>query len=173
MPVLPWPLAAIDFEASSLEWDGYLIEVGIVVWRAPEAPMLGWSTLIQPPLAWREGGHWSRASERVHGIGRHMLNEGLSPARVARMVNAMLGPVEVAWCDGQSVDAQWSKALFDAAGCRAAFILRDSGVLLHDLGLQGGRVLPQVRTLPAGTGHEQMRTSFSRTLQWRRGSSRA
>jgi hypothetical protein len=42
---LSWPLYAIDFEASSLEDCSYPIEVGIAVWPACEAPILGWSTL--------------------------------------------------------------------------------------------------------------------------------
>lgn len=45
---LPWPVAAIDFEASSLDEDSYPIEVGLALWPAPGESILSWTALIQP-----------------------------------------------------------------------------------------------------------------------------
>lgn len=129
----PWPLATIDFEASSLEWDGYPIEVGVAVWQDANAPVLGWSTLICPPLAWREGGHWSLASAKVHGVTRaELLADGLSVNRVAARLNALLEPYGTAWCDGGRFDADWLRLLFRVAGIDPAFVLRDWADLVSD-----------------------------------------
>ena len=34
-------------EASSLDGDSYLVEVGVALWAAPDEPILGWSALIR------------------------------------------------------------------------------------------------------------------------------
>lgn len=47
MPLsLPYPWCVLDFEASSLEHDGYPIEVGIATVGHPDAEFSSWSTLI-------------------------------------------------------------------------------------------------------------------------------
>ncbi len=140
LDALPWPLATIDFEASSLEWDGYPIEVGIAVWQAADAPILGWSALISPPLAWREGGHWSRAAAKVHGITvSDLLTHGLPAHEVARRLAALLAPLGAAWCDGGRYDAGWLGSLFRAGGITPAFVLRDWTDLLSGLDEAGRR----------------------------------
>jgi len=65
---LPWPLAVIDIEASSLDLTGHPIEVGLALLSAPNEPIFGWSTLIRPVDEWRLHGHWSPVSAKVHGI---------------------------------------------------------------------------------------------------------
>lgn len=102
---LPWPLAVIDFEASSLDEDSYPIEVGLALWPAPDAPILGWSALIHPAGNWVRRGHWSPASAKVHGIrGSDLLAHGRSPERVASALNEALGPDAVAACA-----AEWNR----------------------------------------------------------------
>ena len=131
---LPWSLATIDFEASSLEWDGCPIEVGIALWHAPAAPILGWSALIRPPLDWREGGHWSRASAKLHGITRaELLADGLAVEEVMTRLNALLAPYATVWCDGGRFDTDWLAALFRAGRAEPGFVLSDWSVLLSRL----------------------------------------
>jgi hypothetical protein len=123
---LPWPLVAIDVEASSLDLKGYPIEVGLALWPAPNEPTFGWSTLIRPIDEWRLHGHWSPASARVHGItGRDLAAHGRSPQQVAAALNVALGAGKTAWCDGGPYDAQWMRALFRAGGVTPTFVVDD------------------------------------------------
>ena len=156
LATLPWPLATIDFEASSLEWDGYPIEVGIAVWHDADAPILGWSTLIRPPLAWREGGHWSRASAKVHGITMSdLLADGLPVDETVRRLTALLAPFATAWCDGGPYDDVWLRSLFQAAGLEPAFVLRDWADLLSGLDEAGHeRARLQLATAPRHRARE-------------------
>lgn len=123
---LPWPLTVIDIEASSLDLMGYPIEVGLALWPEPDQPIFGWSTFIRPTDEWRQHGHWSPVSARVHGIsGRDLLAEGRPPQQVAAALNEALGLGSIVWCDGGPYDAQWIRALFKAGGLRPAFSLGD------------------------------------------------
>ena len=49
---LPWPIATIDFEASSLDRDNYRNEVCVALWAAPDEPVLGWSVQIRLAGKW-------------------------------------------------------------------------------------------------------------------------
>ena len=142
---LPWPLAVIDIEASSLDLKGYPIEVGLAFWPAPAEPIFGWSTLIHPTDEWRLHGHWSPESAKVHGIrGRDLLAHGRSPPKVAAAQNEALGPGAVAWCDGGPYDAQWIQTLFKAGRVKPVFALGD----WHRLASMLGRAFRE-RTLAA------------------------
>lgn len=124
--LLPWPLTAIDFEASSLDQDSYPIEVGIACWPAPDESISGWSALIRPAGDWTRQGHWSPASAKVHGIrGSDLVATGRSPEQVAAVLNTILGPGGIAWCDGADYDAHWLGVLFKAARVRPTFTLGD------------------------------------------------
>ena len=123
--VLPWPLHAIDVEASSLDEGSYPIEVGVAIWRAPDAPILGWSSLIHPTDNWSRHGHWSRASAKVQGISGDILRaDGQAPDQVAAVLSGILG-VATAWCDGGRYDAYWIRRLFTATARRRSFALGD------------------------------------------------
>ena len=136
---LPWPLLVIDFEASSLELDSYPIEVGLALWAAPDAPVLGWSALIRPDWEWAANGHWSAASARVHRISKEDLrSRGQFAQRVAvaldAAVVAALGPSGVVWCDGSPFDDHWLATLFEAGGVRPSFVLGSWARLVDRLG---------------------------------------
>ncbi|MDE2005878.1 MAG: hypothetical protein KGI51_04865 [Rhodospirillales bacterium] len=123
---MPWPLAAIDVEASSLDLAGYPIEVGVALWSAPDQPIFGWSALIRPIDAWRRDGHWSLASAKVHGIrGADLLARGHPPQAISAALNEALGSGSVVWCDGGPYDSQWIGAVFKAGGMRPDFVLDD------------------------------------------------
>ena len=150
-PALPWPLVVIDFEASSLDQDGYPIEVGLAFWPGPDRAILGWSTLIQPAGAWSRLGHWSPKSAKVHGIaGRDLLAHGQPAGRIAAVLNEALGPGTTAWCDGGAYDSHWAGALFKAAGIAPCFVLGDWHRLLATLGpARRERGLRWLETAPA------------------------
>ncbi len=129
---LPWPLRVIDFEASSLEDGSYPIEVGIAVWPSFSDPVTVWSTLIRPTDDWRQFGHWSLASRRVHGIAMSELAAGMSALEVASSLNDRLES-GIVWCDGGPYDVHWQRALFEAAGIKPSFTLGNWSGLLRSL----------------------------------------
>ena len=149
--VLSWPVAVIDFEASSLDEDSYPIEVDLALWPASAEPILGWSALIRPAGDWVRRGHWSPASAKVHGIrGSDLLAHGRSPERIASALNEALGPGAMAWCDGGPYDAHWARVLFKAAGSGQLFALGDWHRLVSLLGaLACERVLAWLKAAPA------------------------
>ena len=122
--ILPWPIAVIDFEASSLDHASYPIEVGLAIWPAPSEPIYSWSTLIRPIEDWRRHGHWSQAAAKTHGIkGRDLMAHGRDPAWVAAALNAAIKPSTVVWCDGGPYDTLWANALFKVAAIAPTFSL--------------------------------------------------
>lgn len=125
---LPWPLFTIDFEASSLAPGSYPIEVGIARWVAPDRPIEGWSTLIQPVQSWRETGSWTADAQAVHGIRREELENGLTPAETLSMLNGIVGR-HAAFCDGGASDFGWARRLVLAAGFMNEFRLGDFDML--------------------------------------------
>jgi hypothetical protein len=122
---LPWPICTIDFEASSLDVGNFPIEVGLAMWRGPDEPIYRWSTLLKPTDEWRQNGHWSKASEAIHGIKQSDLKLGLSPRHAALVLNHVLRSAGVAYCDGGAFDRHWAKMLFKAAKIAPAFGLGD------------------------------------------------
>lgn len=148
---LPWPLAVIDFEASSLDQDSYPIEVGVALWPASHEPVLGWSALIRPAEDWTRRGHWNSASAEVHGIRRSdLLVHGRLPAWLAAALNAALGLGGVAWFDDGSYDAHWARTLFKVGGVRPLFVLDDWHRLAAMLGpTERERALAWLEQAPA------------------------
>lgn len=129
--ILQWPLSALDFEASSLDDDSYPIEIGVARWRAPDAPLEVWSTLIRPPEEWSRR-RWSGRSQEVHGIRREELEDGMDPIDALLRANSLIG--RMVFCDGGQSDLRWLGGLEDAAGRDATFLLRDAdalGSVLH------------------------------------------
>lgn len=157
---LPWPLVAIDFEASGLYAGSYPIEAGIARWRNPEAPIEIWSTLIRPPAEWRSR-PWSTISQTVHGIAPEELEGGMDPRDVMLRLNTLVG--RRAFCDGGSSDLGWLGGLEEAGGVDATFLLQDSDAL-------GGFVHPRfyrrmVRWLDRATPRHRAAADAERLLR--------
>jgi hypothetical protein len=130
---LPWPICTIDFEASSLDVGNFPIEIGLAMWRARDEPIYCWSALLKPTDEWRQHGHWSKASQAVHGIKQGDLSLGVSPRYAALVLNHVLRPAGVAFCDGGAFDRHWAKMLFKAAKVAPTFGLGDFGALERNL----------------------------------------
>jgi DNA polymerase-3 subunit epsilon len=120
---LKFPLAVLDFEASSLEQDSYPVECGLAVVAAIDEPMRVWSTLIAPSGTWKMSGHWSAKSAKIHGITHEELTTGTSPMTVADELNARFP--DIVWCDGGDYDQYWLDRLYSAANAAPSFELRD------------------------------------------------
>lgn len=121
---LPWPLFALDFEASGLGEFTYPIEIGIARWLQPGASIEAWSALIKPTTAWRKHRLWNEASELVHGIRREDLEEGITPEEALTHANLLVSG-HFAICDGGEHDLRWLRHLAQAAGDSPNFELRD------------------------------------------------
>ncbi len=148
---LPWPLHVIDFEAISLDLNGYPIEVGLAVWPAPEEPILGWVGADPPGRGLDAARPLEPASAEAHGIRWRAPGRGRPPGRIALALNEVLGPDCVIWCDGGPYDAQWARALFRAGGVRPLFALGDWHRLAHMLGGPARkRALDWLERAPAG-----------------------
>ena len=130
LATLPWPLFAIDFEASSLDNETYPIEVGVARWLSPKGPVEGWSTLIRPQAVWQKRGSWSAASQRVHGIGQEELANGLGATAVVDLPNSIIG-VSTAYCDGGEFDRHWSDVLGTASSSEPTYSLGDIANLVR------------------------------------------
>lgn len=127
-----FPIAIVDFEASSLDIDSYPIEAGLALCHAADQPISVWSSLIVPTDDWNAVG-WDVAAQRVHGIARSELDAGMSPVEVASHLNQCLGPLGHAWSDGGRYDGHWMAALFRAAKIKPAFHLWDiAGLFAFD-----------------------------------------
>ena len=105
-----FPLIVLDFEASSLSDDSYPIEVGVALVLNSDGPIRVWSSLIQPCREWTSRHDWDPAAERVHHIPASLLATGQTPSEVAKALNAIIGPVGHAYCDGGHYDGFWLKA---------------------------------------------------------------
>lgn len=121
---LPFPLFALDFEASGLGEYTYPIEIGVASWPTPDAPIWSWSALIQPTSEWRENFLWIAESQAVHGVTPQELANGVTPREALEHANRLIGPTR-AFCDGGFHDARWLHHLSRAADMRPVFLLTD------------------------------------------------
>ncbi|AQR72860.1 hypothetical protein BXU08_03475 [Sphingomonas sp. LM7] len=120
--IIPWPLFTLDFEASGLGEFTYPIEVGIARWMEPDAPISSWSVLIKPTKAWLRHRIWMPESEKIHGITRDELDQGISPRWALEHANALLRD-HIVYCDGGEHDLRWLRHLAHAAQVRPTFEL--------------------------------------------------
>jgi hypothetical protein len=108
----------IDFEASSLNDDGYPIEVGWVFEDGRTE-----SHLIKPAPGWTD---WDDEAETLHGISRAELQAGTPHDVVAHRVLDELGQHAV-YATAPSWDGKWLSVLLRGAGLpRHAMRLKDS-----------------------------------------------
>lgn len=124
---LPFPLVTLDFEASGLGPDSYPIEIGLAWWSHPDELIGSWSTLICPPLRWREAFKWHPASQKIHGITLEELETGVQPLEALEEANRRMTALRarMAFIDGGIHDNRWMLALADVAGIRPVFSLPD------------------------------------------------
>ena len=120
-----FPLILLDFEASSLSDDSYPIEVGVALALNLGEPIRVWSSLIRPVREWTIRHDWDPAAERVHHIPAALLATGQMSSEVAKALNAIIGQVGHAYCDGGHYDGFWLERLFKAARIEPAFALWD------------------------------------------------
>jgi hypothetical protein len=110
--------AFIDFEASSLNDEGYPIEVGWVFEDGRSE-----AHLIKPAAQWVD---WDEEAEALHHISRAMLRNGMPHEAVARRLLDVLAEHTV-YASAPSWDGKWLSALLRAAGLpRHALRLKDS-----------------------------------------------
>lgn len=147
---LKYPIVVLDFEASALTPESFPIEVGVASAAAPGAPIATWSSLIKPAASWDAEGQWDPDAERLHGIRRWALREGMEPHEAMMELNARIPAGAIVWCDGGHYDARWLEVLADAAGVRPTFQLQclsaafgqDGAVRDRYLALSGGQRKP-------------------------------
>lgn len=105
------PIAALDFEASSLEETGFPIEVAFALGDRTGVTAQ-FSTLIKPRPHWKGAKAWSGASQRIHGISSSELEGGMDADTVCYIMDAALEGLEV-MVDGGSFDTFWLQRLYD------------------------------------------------------------
>lgn len=97
----------LDFEASSLSFDSYPIEVAWAGEHAdPQAFLISPETIPE----WTD---WSRAAQNIHRIKpKTLLRQGISPMEAASKISTALENKTV-YTDNPDFDGMWMKALFD------------------------------------------------------------
>ena len=150
-------VAFVDVEASGLGPYSWPIEVG---WgfhgHEPR------SVLVRPHESWSMQA-WEKSAEALHRIAPNdLLEGGRTPVEVALGLNAALGDAEV-YSDAPDYDSFWLFRLYDAAGVKPNYKLRDLGDLLrpvwpgapHDLVARAGRVAPHTHRAADDVRHLQ------------------
>ncbi len=113
---LRWPFVVLDFEASSLDRDlSYPIEAGIAHWADPKAPVLMWSSLIEPHWQWVRDGVWLLEAQRIHGIAPMDLAGAPRPTAVHDRMADILGDASFV-SDNPTWERMWLDRLRMAAG---------------------------------------------------------
>jgi DNA polymerase-3 subunit epsilon len=115
-------VAFLDFEASSLDADGWPIELGLS-WIDESLEIQTFDSLIRPSHEWPEHA-WSPASAAVHRIPRRDLDNAPDVTTVVpKLLQALDG--RIALSDAPEFDQAWLDTLFAASDLTDAFRLRD------------------------------------------------
>ncbi len=118
-------LTFLDIEASGIHEDSYPIEVGWVDTEGNES-----SFLIKPIPEWT---HWDLKAQQIHAIPRSvLLDQGITIHQACLALNKQLGAEDI-YSDAAVYDGEWLKTLFNAAGIKPSFTLRDIRELLDRL----------------------------------------
>ena len=120
-------VAFVDVEASGLGPYSWPIEIG---WgfhgHEPRA------VLVRPHEQWSMHA-WEKSAECLHRIAPHeLIDQGRAALEVALGLNAALSDAEV-YSDAPDYDSFWLYRLYDAAGVKPTYRLRDLGDLLRPL----------------------------------------
>lgn len=99
----------IDFEASSLDPEGWPIEVG-VSWLDGGTVRV-YDELMRPDPTWLMTA-WSSQSAAVHGISLDQLRDAAPAAEVAQRVASLLGR-HIVISDAPEFDGRWLRRLLD------------------------------------------------------------
>lgn len=121
--MITFPIAVIDFEATSLTLESYPIEVGVARVASTTSTINTWSKLIAPDPAWQMDAQWDLDAERVHGISRWQLQQGERATAVMAALNEATAGATLVLCDGGHYDVLWLNALSSAAAMAPAFRL--------------------------------------------------
>lgn len=114
----------IDVEASGFGAASYPIEVGVALDDDTK-----YCSLIVPAPAWD---HWDSEAQKVHGIGRDILEtHGKSPRQVAASLNELLDG-KTLYSDGWVVDKPWLTTLFAEAQLRMSFSVSPLELILSE-----------------------------------------
>ena len=150
-------VAFVDVEASGLGPYSWPIEVG---WgfhgHEPRA------VLVRPHEGWSMQA-WEKPAESLHRISPHeLVAAGRTALDVALGLNAALADADV-YSDAPDYDSFWLYRLYDAAGVRPSYQLRDLGDLLRplwdgapdDLVRRAGRAAPHTHRAADDVRHLQ------------------
>lgn len=127
-------LETLDFEASGMR--GYPIEVGVAIYDPGQPTIAVWSSLIRPATDWLQTMSWDPVAAQIHGIAPTSLKSAPAAFDVGHQLNALLGPIGVAYCDGGRFDERWLYLLMQECPEPCLFELRDAGALEETLGIQ-------------------------------------
>ena len=114
----------IDVEASGFGATSYPIEVGVALDDDTK-----YCSLITPAPEWE---HWDTEAEKVHGIGRDVLDtHGKPPEEVAANLNQLLEG-KTLYSDGWVVDKPWLTTLFAEARMQMSFSVSPLEMILSE-----------------------------------------
>ena len=141
-----------DFEASGL--DGFPIEVG---WASIGAQknILSGSWLIKPDPAWDLAAKWDKQAEEIHHISlAQVMAKGTPVRQVAAALNQTLAGRDL--YSDSTFDQKWMGQLFEAAGFKRSFHLKDkpAPTLIDELRAERGFTEDDVAWLYRTVDHE-------------------
>ena len=115
----------IDFEASSLSFDSYPIEVA---WGSCLDDVENYLISPESITEWTD---WSEESQKIHGIRKtELLEKGESPGFICQKIYDSLDNMHV-YSDAPPFDTDWLKKLFDVANMTPPrFVIKDLDELL-------------------------------------------
>ncbi|WP_415906923.1 hypothetical protein ACMXYX_17800 (plasmid) [Neptuniibacter sp. QD72_48] len=118
----------IDFEASSLSTESYPISVGLhEVFSGDEG-----YCIISPAsvLEWTE---WSYEAQKIHKLAKPYIEEdGVSPKDAIKVIAEACGdPYKCILIADSERDEFWLKRLYDAAGERCPYVIKNVGRLAN------------------------------------------
>lgn len=120
-PFIFGDIVTIDFEASCLPGEGsYPIEIGLA-----KRDQTSYSSLIKPTVEWLTWGHWSKESEKVHGISLEQLKSEGKPVEIVVLEAEEFIAGRQLVSDHERCENEWMAELYRAAGRQFGFVIDD------------------------------------------------